>query len=233
MKYTEGFISELVSASRIRGAIYVYFYNVFKAPANESFLGLTGAILPYFKEFSLITGNENVKKAVSGLEAYAEEEKNLKNKKDFLNSLNINFTGLFLLGINGVPVNASVYLSPDGLLKGRAWEKVCLVYEKRGFVIPEDFKEPEDHIAIESLYMGKLNDLLLKLINENLTDKIKTILTEQKTFIDCHMLPWVKNFAAQTREKGTGKPLYGSCATLLAEFLEYDSALTEELIADA
>lgn len=230
VKYSKEFIEELRTASEIRGAIYSYLYKIFKAPVEKSFLGLTEKFIPSFKELANIINNDNTNKAIEILEKYNSEEKNGQDTEKFLNDLNIQYTGLFLLGNNSVPTSASVFLSPDALLKREPWENVCKIYAKRGFKIPDDFKEPEDHIAMETLYMEKLNGLVITLIQDDMVDKIEAVLKEQKTFIDEQMRPWVKTFASLVAKKSENKPLYFSAAILLDEFLQYDSELTQELI---
>lgn len=230
VQYSKEFVDELKTASEIRGAIYSYLYKIFKAPVEKSFIGLTEKFIPSFKELAKIIDNKNTDKAVETLEKYASAEKKAEDMEQFLNDLNIQYTGLFLLGNNSVPTSASVFLSPDRLLKREAWENVCKIYTKRGFKVPDDFKEPEDHIAMETLYMEKLNGLVITLLKDGMVDKVETVLKEQKTFIDEQMKIWVKNFADMVINKSENKPLYLGAAILLYEFLEYDSQLTQELI---
>lgn len=228
--YSKEFIDELTTASQIKAAIYGYFYKIFKAPVDENFFGLTEKFIPSFKELAKAIDTNNMEKAIENLEKYANEEQSAKDKTALLHSLNIQYTGLYLLGMGSVPTSASVFLSPDKLLKGAPWEKVCRIYSSRGFKIPTDFKEPEDHIAMETLYMEKLNDLVLKLINDNLLPEIKNVLTEQIEFLKENILTWINDFAGMTAAKSADKPLYRGAAMLLAEFIAYDLDLTREFI---
>lgn len=228
--YSKEFIDELTTASQIKTAIYGYFYKIFRAPVDENFFGLTEKFIPSFKELAKIIDTPNMKKAIENLEKYENEEKNTKDKEALIHTLNIQYTGLYLLGMGSVPTSASVFLSPEKLLKSGPWEKVCRIYSSRGFKMPDDFKEPEDHIAMETLYMEKLNDLVLRLIKDNSFPEIKTALSEQSEFLREHVLTWVNDFAGMTAAKSAEKPLYNGAALLLAEFVAYDLDLTQEFI---
>lgn len=233
LRYSQDFINELTTASQIKAAIYSYFYTIFQAPVNDTFLELTCKFIPSFKELGAIIDTDNMKTALVNLEKYNNDEQEAKDKTHFLNKLNQQYTSLFLLGLDGVPTSASVYLSPDRLLKGDPWVNVCQVYSLRDFKIPEGFNEPDDHIAIETLYMEKLNALTIKLINNNSFDDIPIVLSEQKEFLADHLLTWVKDFSEMTKLKSADKPLYCGAALLLAEFAEYDLELIKEFIEEA
>ena len=230
MGYTQELTDEIKTVSQIRAAFYGYFSKIFREPVKEDFIGLTEQFLPHFERLAEFTDTDRTQKAIDGIKKYITAEKSLTNKDEYLDDLNRQFTSTYLLGRTSVPTSASVYLSPDKLLKGDAWEKVCKVYRARGFKMPESFNEPEDHIAMELLYLKKLSDLMIDLIDRSETDKTEEILKEQKTFIEEHMLTWIPYFAELTDKQSRASSLYGPAAIVMTEFLRYDSGLTDELL---
>ncbi len=232
MGYAQELTDEIKTVSQIRSAFYGYFSKIFREPVKEDFIGLTEQFLPHFEKLAEFAGEELTRQAINDMKKYLEAEKSLTDKNGYLDELNRQFTSAYLLGRNSVPTSASVYLSPDKLLKREPWEKVCRVYRARGFKMPENFNEPEDHISMELLYLKKLSDLMIDVIDKGMTEKIEEILKEQKTFIEEHLLTWVPDFAelTQKQSKSCGSLLYGPAAAVMTEFLRYDSGLTDELL---
>lgn len=232
MQCTKELLEEITTVSQIRAAFYSYFSKLFKEPVQEDFIGLTEQFMPHFKQLAEFVGSKEIDKAVKDMESYLKLEKSLKDQQAHLDELNRQFTGLFLLGRNSIPTSASVYLSSEKLLKREPWERACRTYRARGFKLPENFNEPEDHIAMELLYLQKLSDLMISVIEKDMTDKIEEILKEQKKFIDEEVLTWIPDFAKLTlKHAETSKAiLYGAAGVIISEFLQYDSGLTEELL---
>ena len=226
MSYDQVLIDEIKTISQIRAAFYSYFSKVFREPVAEDFIGLTEKYSPHFEEFAGFSDSDLLKSSVDTLKLYVALEQS-SPIDEHLNNLNRQFTSIFLLGRSSVPTSASVYISVEKLLKREPWEKVCDVYRLRGFKLPENFNEPEDHISMETLYLKKMSDLVVSLIEKNTLDNIEEILKEHKEFIDDNVLTWVEDFTALTvkQSNAAGSHLYGPVAILMAEFLKYDSEL--------
>lgn len=232
MSFNEELQAELINASILRSAFFNYFYRIFNGVQTDEFLGVSIKYLSYFKDLKEYIEDEEYNNACDLFEKYIESEKNLTNREDFLQRLNIEFTSLFLSGMGNVPASASSYLSSDGLLKGEEWQKVTAIYKTRDFQLPENIKSPEDYISVEMLYMQKLSDLIGKLADEKDVNLILSAINDQIDFAEKHILVWIDLFANAVYEKAMtlNSTLYSSVAIIMKHYIKYDIELIKEFL---
>ena len=232
MSFNEELQAELINASILRSAFFNYFYRIFNGVQTDEFLGVSIKYLLYFNDLKEYIEDEEYNNACDLFEKYIESEKNLTNREDFLQRLNIEFTSLFLSGMGNVPASASSYLSSDGLLKGEEWQKVTAIYKTRDFQMPENIKSPEDYISVEMLYMQKLSDLIGKLADEKDVNLILSAINDQIDFAEKHILVWIDLFANAVYEKAMtlNSTLYSSVAIIMKHYIKYDIELIKEFL---
>ena len=232
MSFNEELQAELINASILRSAFFNYFYRIFNGVQTDEFLGVSIKYLSYFNDLKEYIEDEEYNNACDLFEKYVENEKNLTNREDFLQRLNIEFTSLFLSGMGNVPASASSYLSSDGLLKGEEWQKVTAIYKTRDFQMPENIKSPEDYISVEMLYMQKLSDLIGKLADEKDVNLILSAINDQIDFAEKHILVWIDLFANAVYEKAMtlNSTLYSSVAIIMKHYIRYDIELIKEFL---
>lgn len=232
MSFNEELQAELINASILRSAFFNYFYRIFNGVQTDEFLGVSIKYLSYFNDLKEYIEDEEYNNACDLFEKYIESEKNLTNKEEFLQRLNIEFTSLFLSGMGNVPASASSYLSSDGLLKGEEWQKVTAIYKTRDFQLPENIKSPEDYISVEMLYMQKLSDLIGKLADEKDYNLILSAINDQIDFTEKHILVWIDLFANAVYEKAMAlnSTLYSSVAIIMKHYIKYDIELIKEFL---
>ena len=232
MSFNEELQAELINASILRSAFFNYFYRIFNGVQTDEFLGVSIKYLSYFNDLKEYIEDEEYNNACDLFEKYVENEKNLTNREDFLQRLNIEFTSLFLSGMGNVPASASSYLSSDGLLKGEEWQKVTAIYKTRDFQMPENIKSPEDYISVEMLYMQKLSDLIGKLADEKDVNLILSAINDQIDFAEKHILVWIDLFANAVYEKAMtlNSTLYSSVAIIMKHYIKYDIELIKEFL---
>lgn len=232
MSFNEELQAELINASILRSAFFNYFYRIFNGVQTDEFLGVSVKYLSYFNDLKEYIEDEEYNNACDLFEKYVESEKNLTNKEEFLQKLNIEFTSLFLSGMGNVPASASSYLSSDGLLKGEEWQKVTAIYKTRDFQMPENIKSPEDYISVEMLYMQKLSDLIGKLADEKDYNLILSAINDQIDFTEKHILVWIDLFANAVYEKAMAlnSTLYSSVAIIMKHYIKYDIELIKEFL---
>ena len=232
MSFNEELQAELINASILRSAFFNYFYRIFNGVQTDEFLGVSIKYLSYFNDLKEYIEDEEYNNACDLFEKYIESEKNLTNKEEFLQRLNIEFTSLFLSGMGNVPASASSYLSSDGLLKGEEWQKVTAIYKTRDFQLPENIKSPEDYISVEMLYMQKLSDLIGKLADEKDYNLILSAINDQIDFAEKHILVWIDLFANAVYEKAMtlNSTLYSSVAIIMKHYIRYDIELIKEFL---
>lgn len=125
----------------------------------------------------------------------------------------------------------SVYTSEKRLLMQSARDEVLALYRAAGLDKDEDWKEGEDHIALELEYMqilaGRAADALIRGDRENAIAQ----LTAQRNFLDDHLLGWAPMLAAEMK-KFAKTDFYRGLASMMVGFLECDLELLDDLLAD-
>lgn len=140
------------------------------------------------------------------------------------------YASLFLsIGRKPVPPYESVYTSQERLLMQRARDEVLAMYRQEGLGRSDDFKEPEDHIAMEFEFMGYLCQKALESLDADDTEGAKAALQTQKDFLDKHLLVWVPQFCKDV-QKSARTDFYKAVAQITDEHLSYEGEAIAELM---
>lgn len=123
----------------------------------------------------------------------------------------------------------SVYTSEGGLMMQDAYAEVKHEYRRSGWQKNPAFSEPEDHIAVELLFMGRCCDEAAAALRDGDEAAAEASLLTQKGFIDAHMLNWIGRFVGDVERATDG--LYAKAAELLLAFVRADRALLEEVVS--
>lgn len=125
----------------------------------------------------------------------------------------------------------SVYTSEKRLLMQSARDEVLALYRAAGLDKDEDWKEGEDHIALELEYMqilaGRAADALIGGDRESAIAQ----LTAQRNFLDDHLLGWAPMLAVEMK-RFAKTDFYRGLASMMVGFLECDLELLDDLLAD-
>ena len=112
-----------------------------------------------------------------------------------------------------------------------ARDEVLALYRAAGLDKNDDWKEGEDHIALEFEYMqilaGRAADALLR----GDRDRAIANLVAQRNFLDDHLLGWAPMLAAEMK-KFAKTDFYRGLASMTVGFLECDLELLDDLLAD-
>jgi len=208
-----------------REVFYNFLSRSFEKEIDKPFLDMVADLIPHFESITGQSEDDNLSQGgliisefsnkVGGLEAEEEEE--------LMQELARNFASLFLIGKGAIPTSSSFYLSPDRLRKQEPYFQVLDTYQKTGFVKPEKFKEDEDHIAMELLFMAVLSNLIGKSLESGEIEKASGYLIEQQTFLENHMLSWIPIFCERLIGIAEDREFYKSIAMLTAGFLAMDA----------
>jgi putative dimethyl sulfoxide reductase chaperone len=155
---------------------------------------------------------------------------------DPLTDLAVDYARVFLgagiaEGIAAYPYE-SVYTSEERLIMQDARDLALAAYRAKGFDKVEALKIPEDHIALELEFMGKLCRESQDALSARNNDAAIHSFAEQKTFLEQHQLNWVPAFCSDI-EKCAASDFYKALAKITRAFLRMDHAILEELIAEA
>jgi TorA maturation chaperone TorD len=111
---------------------------------------------------------------------------------------------------------------------------VLELYDEEELGIPADFKESEDHIAIELLFMFHLAKKCADELDENNDDEADALMGLQHHFLNEHLMQWAPNFAGAVIDMCEAKNLllYDAIAYLVRGFLVYDKGFMDMILAD-
>lgn len=123
----------------------------------------------------------------------------------------------------------SVYTSAGGLMMQDAFVEVKHEYRRCGWEKNPAFPEPEDHLAVELLFMARCCTAAAEALRAHDEQAAEASLVVQKTFIDAHLLNWIERFAEDARRASEG--FYHHAASLLVAFVKADRSIVEEVLA--
>ncbi len=126
----------------------------------------------------------------------------------------------------------SVYTSRKGLMMQDAYvANVKLLresrLEKRG-----DFREPEDHLAVQLAYMAVLSERAAVALEGGLPDIAEEDAVKQRAFLSEHVLNWIDRFtvdAVEAAEEG----FYVHLALFTEAFVKWDAELLGDMLGGA
>ncbi len=230
-------MNDFIAIMRGRAAFYEFFSLAYRKPADEEFLGIIKQFLPHFQALAGEVDIADLKTGSEGLARFVEEKidksEDPKEKEELLSLMNRSYTSLFLLGFNSVATAESVYLSPEKLLKQEPWEEVLKFYRTHRFGMPSSFKETEDHVSMETLFMYFLAEHTARALENNEEENAETLITAQKDFLNSHILRWVPVFCDLVLAKKGDHVVFIDTVTLLLKgFLAYDKEFLQELTAE-
>ncbi|CAG1016417.1 Chaperone protein TorD [Anaerolineales bacterium] len=210
------------------------FYNFLsrgcQAEAKEEYLEMAASLMPYIEDMASQTDAASLNEGVKLLAEYTNQWSNLDNigKKEFLLGLARDFAYLFLTGAKSVPTCESVYLSPEHLVKHGPYLQVLQAYQKVGFQTPVEFKEPEDHVAMEFKFMAILSNKIGRAVEAGENQRVFRLMEIQRAFLDEHLNKWIPQFCRLLIERSAGRNFYRALAHLTEGFLAQDNEFLQD-----
>lgn len=137
-----------------------------------------------------------------------------------------------MLGPNKLPAPPweSVYLSEERTIFQESTLRVRQAYLNYQFLPANYPHEADDHIALELDFMAHLAKLAQERFEEENIEEVKGLLSDQKAFLEGHLLVWIGDFAEQIQLSKTHL-FYPQMAVLTAQVLKKDTAALDELIS--
>lgn len=165
-------------------------------------------------------------------EVLDEVAKNLSAEPEqTLEKLKSEYTYLFI-GPNSLPAPPweSVYLTKERVLFQESTLNVRRAYLKYNFLPSNYPHEADDHIGLELDFMAHLSQVAQEHFDNGRTEELKTVLEDQKAFLQEHLLLWIGDFA-QDIQKGKTHYFYPAVADLTKHVVNIDAALLDELLS--
>lgn len=218
---------------------------------KEAFAELTAYRRDRFSLIASVFSCESTKEAVAGMVAQASEfargldespESKLGERLSALVGGNMTELALatrteyarLFVGPRKViaPLHESAWISGTRRMFTAETLEVRRFYEQHGYVMKAKNREPEDSIGVEFEFLRNLCDSMLALIDEadfnaQSLDKVRRLLTSQKTFEGEHLGRWADAFAACVIENDRSG-YYAAWAAYLVDVLAEEEALVDE-----
>ena len=137
-----------------------------------------------------------------------------------------------LIGPNKLPAPPweSVYLTKERLIFQESTLKVRRSYMKYNFLPSNYPHEADDHLALELDFMVHLAKLSQEYAENEKKEELKSVLLDQKSFLNDHLLVWIGDFAEEIQQ-GKTQYFYPQMAHLTTPVLKRDIFVLEELIS--
>ena len=154
--------------------------------------------------------------------------------RDVEDQLAMEYAHLFLNAGNTAHVSPyeSVYSSADRLIMQEARDQVLAAYRLEGLERVFDFKEPEDHIAIELEFMAHLCRNAARALEAGDHPSVGAHMDKQRAFLESHLLSWVPRFCDDL-EQSAWSDFYRAVARITKNFLAIEPEIIDEIIVCA
>jgi len=154
-----------------------------------------------------------------------------ENSDGEIEKLAAEYASLFLgVGSKTVSPCESVYLSKSRMLYQSSIFEVQQLYGEAGMIKSDQYSEPDDHIAVELMYMARLCEMT-KEVDKTETGQAHRYLSLQQKFLQDHLLKWVPRFSQDLID--TAPPgFYKAVAYLLKGYTQIDNSLIELMIQE-
>jgi TorA maturation chaperone TorD len=137
--------------------------------------------------------------------------------------------GAGLAGAEGAYPYESVYTSPKRLLMQDARDQVLKIYREEGLDRVKEFKEPEDHIAIELEFMAYLCEKTTEALDDRNKGGAQSYLKKQRDFLEKHLLTWAPAFCSDI-ERCAREDFYKAVAMITTGYLDLEKELIGQII---
>lgn len=153
------------------------------------------------------------------------------DSKQLLDKLKSEYTYLFI-GPNSLPAPPweSVYLTKERVLFQESTLNVRRAYLKYNFLPSNYPHEADDHIGLELDFMAHLSQVAQEHFENGRTEELKTVLEDQKAFLQEHLLLWISDFA-QDIQKSKTHYFYPAMVDLTKHVIKIDATLLDELLS--
>jgi TorA maturation chaperone TorD len=175
--------------------------------------------------FSEIPFASNQDKTILGRMYLEDWSKNGYTNEKFA-SLQSDYTRLFIgPGKVLAPPWESVYFNKERLTFQEQTLQVRACYRQFNLEFEDIYKEPDDHIGLEMLFISKLTQMAIELLKDNNQIEFERVLEAKKQFLSEHLLRWgiswcslVYNHAKTEFYKGLSLITEGGLITLSKKY---------------
>ena len=124
----------------------------------------------------------------------------------------------------------SVYTSKERALFQESTLDVRVWFGRFGYVAGGYPNQPDDHICLMMDFLARTSVMAAEQLEGGDAKACSAVLEDQKAFEQAHMLNWLKRYAVDMQGSESNF-FYPQLAAAVAEFVEYDQQILDELIA--
>lgn len=223
----ENWIAQIEPLLETRAFIYDFLRRAFLQEPNPEFLAfLKDSHL--FESFPFQEDNEDIAQGVDQLLVFMQE--NDLTSSEVLDFLHWDYTRMFI-GPDRLPAPLweSAYLNKERLLFQEQTLQVRQAYLKYHFLPKHFMQEADDHLGLELDFMYQLTVRAKAAMAEEKLDELKEIFSDQKDFLENHLLKWVPELTLKISESAKFS-FYPGIAKILKGYLTLDLEALEELL---
>ncbi len=210
-------------ALRGRKATYAFLARLFRTEVDQELLDTLMGM-----QFPANTGNSQVDKGYRMIVEYLNHA-----DANVLTDLAIDYVRAFIGSGNDGFCAAypyeSVYTSPKRLMMQDARDEVLALYRAAGLDKKDDWKEGEDHIALELEYLQVLCDRALEAWLAGDDARCERELLSQRNFLTDHLMAWYPMMAGDMM-KFPKTSFYQGLGVLLTGFLSNEREFLDDVL---
>lgn len=220
---------EITSAIEDRTQFYLMLSKLFSWPLSQE--ELDSIEVDSLKQLSESTDNELMAEGFNDMYRFLRRKSTGTRQR-----LNADFTGCFLgrttyEGLSAQPY-ASLYLSPEGQLMGKARMAVNQEYRQHRVKLDQGIDIPEDHLSFECEFMAIIGHRAVQALDQRDVDGVVKQLEIQQTFLKHYIMNWFGRFYSLSNKIARTR-FYGGVLKAAKGFLESESSTIETLVAEA
>lgn len=207
----------------IRESLYSFLGDIILTPIGEEDKSVLTE--DFWNKFPLQVANKNMETGLYRLKNCIAELRELEEEKA-IEQVAVEYTALFIgPGVPKAPPIESFYRSGKTKLFGDTTVLMRRLLEQYGLESITKYKEPEDHLGLELLFISFLT---AKLKEQDDQEQLANI-QEQERFIN-RLLQWVPEFTQDVIEFGS-VGFYSGLMGIILGVLEWDQGVLKEFIA--
>ena len=217
--------ASIAEATERRAEIYGIISRIYRVEVNEEFLA-------ELKEtsFPAKTGNDKMDRGYRLISKYLS-----RPTEGMLLELDVDYARTYIgTGTDGYSASypyESVYTSEQRLVMQEARDEVLAVYRASGLNKSEQWKDEEDHVALELQLEQILCERAAEALRKGDEDAAYQLFRTQRGFLKHHLLNWVPMMTADTR-KFAKTDFYQGLSYLTEGFLAMDAEFLDELLSE-
>lgn len=217
--------ASIADATERRAEVYGIVSRIYRVEVNEEFLAELRET-----SFPAKTGSEKMDRGYRLISKYLS-----RPADGMLLELAVDYARTYIgTGTDGYSASypyESVYTSEQRLVMQEARDEVLAVYRASGLNKSEQWKDEEDHIALELQFEQILCERAARALREGDEDAAYQLFRTQRGFLRHHLLNWVPMMTADTR-KFAKTDFYQGLSYLTEGFLAMDGEFLDELLSE-